>query len=128
VRQYLNRRIDDHAALFVTTGYPVQPCRREDVHRFFADLKRKAGITKKLTPHILRHTFCTMLRNNGADISHIKDLAGHQDIHTTARYYLGKDKEVLREVVERCLQYGVPEQSGTDSRSNQEATIGGGGL
>lgn len=128
VREYLNRRIDDHPSLFVTTGYPVRPCRREDVHRFFADLKRKAGITKKLTPHILRHTFCTMLRNNGADISHIKDLAGHENIHTTARYYLGKDKNVLREVVGRCLQYGIPEQSGIGNGSNQEAPMGGGGL
>jgi len=113
VREYLNRRIDDDPALFVTTGFPVRPFRREDVHRFFADLRRKAGITKKLTPHILRHTFCTMLRNNGADISHIKDLAGHQDIHTTARYYLGKDKEVLREVVDRCLDYGLPGRPAT---------------
>lgn len=109
VREYLNRRIDDDCALFVTTGFPVRPFKREDVHRFFADLKQKAGLTKKFTPHILRHTFCTLLRNNGADISHIKDLAGHQNIQTTARYYLGKDKAVLRQIVDRCLNYGLRE-------------------
>jgi integrase/recombinase XerD len=111
VRQYLDRRIDENPALFVTTGYPVGVLRREDISRFFINLKAKAGITKKLTPHILRHTFCTILRNNGADISHIKDLAGHQDIQTTARYYLGKDKEVLRRVVASCLDYGTKGES-----------------
>ena len=107
VQQYLDRRLDADPAVFVTTGYPVRKLQREDISRFFQNLKAKAGITKKLTPHILRHTFCTILRNNGADISHIKDLAGHQDIQTTARYYLGKDKNVLKRVVATCLDYGT---------------------
>jgi site-specific recombinase XerD len=107
VKQYLRRRLDDDPALFVTTGFPVRKFRRKDAHRFFANLRRKAGLTKRLTPHMLRHTFCTNLRNNGADISFIKDLAGHQSIQTTARYYIGKDKEVLRRVVDTCLDYGT---------------------
>jgi len=74
-------------------------------------------MTKKLTPHIFRHTFCTTLRNNGADISHIKDLAGHADIQTTARYYLGKDKAVLRRVVESCLDY----EAGESIRLNSDS-------
>jgi site-specific recombinase XerD len=105
VREYLNKRFDDAPALFVTTGYPVHPLKRADISRFFALLKRRAGITKKFTPHILRHTFCTNLLHHGADITHIKDLAGHQDIQTTARYYLGKDTRVLRNIVEQCLDY-----------------------
>jgi integrase/recombinase XerD len=108
VKAYLQRRVDDHPALFVTTGFPVRPCRREDVSRFFSNLRDKAGLTKRLAPHILRHTFCTTLRDNGADISLIKDLAGHQDIQTTARYYLGRDKAVLRATLDRCLNYGTP--------------------
>lgn len=110
VSQYLAKRVDDHPALFVTTGYPVRPLKREDISRFFILLKKKAGLSKKFTPHILRHTFCTNLLQHGADITHIKDLAGHQDIQTTARYYLGKDNRVLRNVVEQCLDYqsGLP--------------------
>jgi len=112
VRHYLSRRVDDAPALFVTTGYPVRKFQRADVGRFFANLRRKAGLQKPLTPHILRHTYCTNLRNNGADISHIKDLAGHQSIHTTARYYLGKDKNILRQVVDNCLRYEVATTTG----------------
>lgn len=114
VREYLNRRVDDEPALFVTTGFPARSFKREDVSRFFIDLRQKAGLAKKLTPHLLRHTFCTLLRDNGADISHIKDLAGHTNIGTTARYYLGKDKAVLRRVVDTCLTYGVPEPQGEE--------------
>jgi integrase/recombinase XerD len=105
VKQYLAKRYDDNPWLFITTGYPVRKWAQADISRFFILLKRKAGITKKLTPHILRHTFCTNLLHHGADITHIKDLAGHQDIQTTARYYLGKDKTVLRQIVDRCLDY-----------------------
>ena len=111
VQEYLNRRVDDDPAVFVTTGYPVRKLKREDVSRFFQNLKLRAGLTKKFTPHVLRHTFCTILRNNGADISIIKDLAGHQDIQTTARYYLGKDKNVLRRAITQCLNYGLPRES-----------------
>lgn len=108
VKAYLRHRQDDCPDLFVTTGFPPRAFKREDVSRFFVELKEKAGITKKFTPHILRHTFCTTLRNNGADISHIRDLAGHQNINITARYYLGRDNSTLREVVKRCLKYELP--------------------
>lgn len=119
VNAYLNRRTDDNPALFVTTGFPPRKLRREDVSRFFSNLRSKVGITKPLTPHVLRHTFCTNLRNNGADISLIKDLAGHQNIQTTARYYLGKDKEVLRRAVESCLDYRTDD--GPNVRRNNSA-------
>jgi site-specific recombinase XerD len=125
VREYLKRRIDNDPALFVTTGYPVQRCRREDLHRFFSNLRAKAGLTKRLTPHILRHTFCTNLRNNGADISFIKDLAGHQNIQTTARYYLGTDRAALRRIVDNCLDYRItPAQDSQPASPSREQESG----
>jgi integrase/recombinase XerD len=105
VQHYLNKRFDDHPALFVTTGYPPNQLARADISRFFVSLRRKAGIQKRLTPHLLRHTFCTNLLFNGADIAFIKELVGHQSIQTTARYYLGVDKTALRQVMDRCLDY-----------------------
>src|SRR5262249_1114668 len=85
IRRYLALRLDEHPALFVTSGTPSRRLRRGDIPQFFKVPARLAGIEKQVTPHLLRHTFCTNLRNNGADISLIKDLAGHADIHTTAR-------------------------------------------
>jgi integrase/recombinase XerD len=107
VKLYLNKRFDSHAALFVTTGIAPERWRREDISRFFINLRDKSGINKKLTPHILRHTYCTNLRDRGVDISYIKELAGHADIGTTAKYYLGTDKEQLRRISQSFVKYSA---------------------
>lgn len=78
VSQYLRRRVDDNPALFVTTGFPARRLRREDVSRFFVNVRAAAGIDKRVSPHIFRHTYCSTLLANGADITFIKELAGHQ--------------------------------------------------
>lgn len=107
--RYLSRRHDSHPALFVTSGDMPVRLKRGDIPRFFKAVSKLAGIEKHLTPHLLRHTFCTNLRNNGADISLIKELAGHQDIQTTVRYYIGIDKQVLRNTVAKYLNYAAPD-------------------
>jgi integrase/recombinase XerD len=109
VGRYVQRRTDLNPALFVTYGGSPKRLSRGDVPRFLRALAREAGIHKHVTPHLLRHTFCTNLRNNGADISLIKELAGHREIQTTARYYLGTDTKVLKNAVARYLDYSTPD-------------------
>ncbi len=106
IRKYLSLRSDSCPALFITTTEPPRRLSRNDVSRFFVELRERAGIEKKLTPHLLRHTFCTNLLHNGVDITFIRDLAGHRDIKTTAKYYLGVDRDSLRKVVRSYLDYG----------------------
>jgi integrase/recombinase XerD len=106
IQRSLDTRFDNHPAIFVTTGREPRRLSRDDMSKVFRRLRLRSGINKKLTPHLLRHTFCTSLLHRGADITFIKELAGHRDIQTTARYYLGVDKQTLKSVLKRCQIHG----------------------
>ena len=62
--------------------------------------KKGTGIKKKVSPHILRHSFATHLVENGADISSIQNMLGHTNITTTERY-LHVSKKHLVDTIKR---------------------------
>jgi integrase/recombinase XerD len=63
-----------------------RPLRRESVWTLVKDSARRAGITKRVSPHTLRHTFATHLVEGGADLAAVQELLGHVDIATTQIY------------------------------------------
>jgi len=58
---------------------------------------KKAGL-RRLTPHMLRHTYCTRLYNVTKDLLFVKDQAGHSNVATTAIYAVTSSTERRRQV------------------------------
>ena len=89
VKNYLDKRSDTEEALFFLTPRSVE--------RMIKQRAIEAGISKKVTPHIIRHCFATDLLSNGADIRSVQALLGHSNIATTQIYTHITDKQ-LRDV------------------------------
>lgn len=96
--QLLHNKPDSCKELFVTSwGGPLT---RQRVNELMEGYAQSAGITKRVTPHMLRHSFATHLLNNGTDLRVVQELLGHADISTT-QIYTHLDMERLREVYDK---------------------------
>lgn len=118
LKAYLDKRTDNHPALFIAhtsigqsvtaqmdAQGKVQAANQHEaaglsarsIQRMVHKYAMIAGVTTKVTPHVFRHSFATDLLRNGADIRSVQTMLGHASI-TTTQIYTHVTNEQLREV------------------------------
>lgn len=83
---------------FVFLNRRGKPLTRVYVFKLIKSLALKAGITKVISPHTLRHSFATVLVEAGADLRAVQQMLGHKNI-TTTEIYTHLDRSYLKETI-----------------------------
>lgn len=86
VSAYLAAREDTNEYLFVSERQPHGPILKATVERTVRIIGERAGLARKLTPHVLRHTTATQAVNRGMSIEDVSKLLGHVSVNTTMIY------------------------------------------
>jgi integrase/recombinase XerD len=94
LEDYLKSRKDNDSSLFVRSRRPYVGMGTCAIENIIRTLNQRAGIAKKVTPHILRHTTATQAVGHGMPVQDVQKLLGHSNISTTMIYVETSDADV----------------------------------
>ena len=101
LKQYLagsrNMLLKGSQSEYLFTNCTGSPMSRQGFWKLIKQYAAKAGITKDITPHTLRHSFGAHLVQNGADLRAVQEMMGHSDIATT-QIYMDMNVRRVREI------------------------------
>lgn len=101
IREYLSGR--KHESVFLLCNdRGGEPMKKENVERIMRVLSERAGMGKRITPHVLRHTTATQAVRSGMAVEDVQQLLGHSSIATTM-IYAEISQDGVREMHRRCV-------------------------
>lgn len=86
LKKYLNDRTDDCESLFITLRKPYRGVGNRAIQREISNIESRVSISKKLTPHVMRHTFAQLSMDAGIELADLQHLMGHSNPSTTLIY------------------------------------------
>lgn len=86
INEYLKSRTDNSENLFVSLRAPHDKIKKATVEKVVAELGINAGLTRKIFPHLIRHTTATIGLQRGMNIVEIQKMLGHENVETTMVY------------------------------------------
>lgn len=86
LNKYLKDRTDECESLFITLRKPYRGVGNRAIQREISKIEERVSISKKLTPHVMRHTFAQLSMDAGIELSDLQHLMGHSNPSTTLVY------------------------------------------
>lgn len=95
LKKYLDSRIDDNLALFISSKFPFDRIHERAIEHEINTIYKDSGVINKVYPHKIRITCASNSINCGMDITSVQKILGHEQISTTL-IYAQKSTEIIK--------------------------------